>query len=174
MTKETRSFGSNTTNDGNKLVGYAAVWNSPTQITEGGRSFTETIRSGSFSKALASKADIIATFNHNPDALLARVSNNSLRLSEDSHGLKFEIDLPDTQLGRDLKTLTNAGTLNGASFTFNVRAGGDKWDGNTREIRDVYLYELGPVSQPAYVSTSLGMRSQEHINKKRIELLNRI
>jgi hypothetical protein len=173
--RETRSFvGDFRQSDGNKLVGYAAVWDSPTQINnEGGRSFTEVIRSGAFSKAIASRGDVIATFNHNPDALLARTSNGTLRLNEDSRGLRFELDLPDTQLGRDIRALTSAGTLNGASFTFNVRTGGDRWDGNTREVTDVYLYELGPVSMPAYEATSVGLRSQ-WINDKRRELLMRL
>lgn len=171
--RETRSILGNYSTEGNRLVGYAAVWDSPTQINENGRSFTEIVRRGAFSRALASKSDIIATYNHNADALLARTSNGTLRLNEDATGLRFELDLPDTTLGRDIKTLTSSGTLNGASFTFNVRSGGDKWDGATRELRDLFLYECGPVAQPAYSMTSLGLRSTS-INKKRLDLLNRM
>lgn len=170
MTLETRSLLATYKTDGNTLTGYAAVWDSPTQLVENGRAFTEVIRQGAFSKAIASRGSIIATFNHNPDALLARTDNGTLRLMEDSHGLRFELDLPDTQLGRDIKTLTSAGTLAGASFTFNVRSGGEKWNGNTRELRDVFLYELGPVSTPAYGATSLALRADMQLKKLRLQL----
>lgn len=174
MTLETRSFTGDYTTEGNRLTGYAAVWDSPTQINENGRSFTEVIRSGAFAKAIASRGSVIATFNHNPDALLARTDNGTLRLMEDAHGLRFELDLPDTQLGRDIKTLTSTGTLRGASFTFNVRAGGEKWNGNTRELRDVFLYELGPVSTPAYQATSLGLRADMELKKMRLQLAEKM
>lgn len=159
--REVRSLSANYQSDGNKLVGYAAVWDSPTTIHEDGRTFSEIIRSGAFSKAIASRGDVIATYNHNPDQLLARTRNSTLRLYEDSHGLKFELDLPDTNLGRDLKALTASGTLNGASFTFVVRSGGERWSGNTRELTDLFLFELGPVSNPAYEATSLGLRNKQ-------------
>lgn len=174
---ETRSITGNYQTDGNRLVGYAAVWDSPTQIYENGVQFTEIVRAGAFTRSLANRGDILATYNHNPDALLARTSNNTLRLSQDATGLRFELDLPDTQLGRDLKALTSTGTLNGASFTFNVRSGGEKWNGKTRELVDLNLFELGPVAQPAYSSTSLGLRSRQaeqdknSINLKRMRLM---
>lgn len=173
--REVRSLSSTYQTDGNKLTGYAAVWDSPTTIFEDGRQFTEIVKRGAFTKAIAYGNDIISTFNHNPDALLARTRNNTLRLSEDNHGLKFELDLPNTQLGRDLKELTSNGTLNGASFTFNVRSGGEKWQGNTRELRDLFLFELGPVSSPAYEATSLGLRhKQEQAEQEQQRNINQL
>ena len=169
---EKRSIFGRIDGDGNRLHGYAAVWDSPTNITEGGRSFIEVVRRGAFSRALASGGDIIATFNHNVDRLLGRTSSGTLRLSEDDHGLRFEIDLP--QSAADLKELASRGDLNGASFTFAPRKGGEVWDKGTRELRDVFLYELGPVVMPAYPATSVGLRDDAHrLRLMRLELLSR-
>lgn len=164
MTTETRSTHSEFHNDGNRLAGYAAVWDSPAVISEAGRTFTEIVRRGAFAKAIESKADIIATFNHDTGKLLGRTASGTLRLHEDNHGLRFEIDLPAS--AADLKELVARGDVKGASFSFAVRKGGERWDGNTRELRDVFLYELGPVAMPAYPATSVGLRSLDFYRRK--------
>lgn len=138
-----------------KLWGYAAVWDSPTQIREGGKSFTEVIKRSAFGNI---SRDVIATYNHDPSKLLGRTSSGTLRLSTDDHGLRFELDLPDTETGREVRALTSRGDLAGASFTFSVRK--DAWPSKTtRELIDVDLIELGPVTMPAYASTTVGLRS---------------
>lgn len=161
---ETRSILSNFQHDGNRLAGYAAVWDSPAVVTENGRTFTEIVRRGAFTKAIESKADIIATFNHDAGRLLGRTASGTLRLHEDAHGLRFEVDLPAS--AADLKELVARGDVKGASFMFQVRKGGEAWDGSTRELRDVFLYELGPVALPAYPATSVGLRSKDHYRRK--------
>lgn len=172
MKIESRKVSSNYTTEGNRLVGYAAVFNSPTQITEGGRSFVESVRPGAFRSALASGKDVIATFNHNPDNLLGRTSSGTLRLAEDNVGLRFELELP--AFASDIRELVSRGDLNGASFSFAVRAGGEKWaDRSTRELTDLDLFELGPVSMPAYSSTSLGMRGNIELAKLRLQLISK-
>ncbi|OWK37895.1 Phage head maturation protease [Fimbriiglobus ruber] len=153
------------------LTGYAAVWDSPTRITEGGRSFTEVVRRGAFRSAVESKADIIATFNHDPSRLLGRTSAGTLRLHEDDRGLRFEIDLPDH--ASDIKEMVDRGDLNGASFTFRPKAGGDNWNGDTRELTNLFLYELGPVAMPAYTATSLALRSKQQFRKMELDLRER-
>lgn len=159
MNKERRSLLSNYQPDGNKLVGYCAVWDSPAVITEGRKTFTETIRRGAFRKAIETKGDVIATFNHDTGRLLGRVSSGTLRLHEDDHGLRFEVDLPEH--AHDIKELVQRGDLKGGSFTFSVRPNGERWDGNTRELLDLYLHEVAPVVvMPAYPATSVGVRSK--------------
>jgi HK97 family phage prohead protease len=166
--REQRSISVPFAADGNRLVGYAAVWDSPTRIAEQGRVFTETIRAGAFARSLKENPDIIATYNHNPDRILGRTKSGTLRLSEDERGLRFEIDLPESETV--LRELVARGDINGASFTFAPRAGGEAWSGNNRELRDVYLYELGPVTLPAYEDTSVGLRSGDAMRKKELEL----
>jgi HK97 family phage prohead protease len=167
---ETRSFTAPFQYEGKTLRGYAAVWDSPAQITEGGRSFTEVIKRGAFRSAVESKADIIATFNHDPSRLLGRTSAGTLRLHEDERGLAFEVDLPEH--ASDVREMVQRGDLKGASFTFTPKRGGETWDGNLRTINDVFLYELGPVAMPAYPATSVGLRSNDKY-RKILDLLNR-
>ncbi len=165
---EKRSFAAPFEYTGNRLVGYAAVFDSPTPITEGGRSFTEVIRQGAFDRAIRSGGDIIATFNHDPNRLLGRTSAGTLKLSTDGKGLRFEIDLPEH--ASDVREMVQRGDLKGASFTFTPRANGEKWNGNNRELTDLYLYELGPVAMPAYRETSVGLRSRLEYMKRVLEL----
>jgi HK97 family phage prohead protease len=166
---EKRSLQSEWRTEGNKLVGLAAVYDSPTTISEGGRTFTEVIRKGAFRNALASGGDIIATFNHDPSRLLGRTSSGTLKLRDTDEGLAYELDLP--KHASDVKEMVERGDIKGCSFTFSVRKGGERWKGNHRELTDVYLAELGPVSIPAYPATNVGLRSGSmEMMRRRIEL----
>ena len=101
---------------GRRLEGHAAVFGVPARIG----AFTETIRPGAFRAALAGGTDVLALIDHDPSRLLGRTSSGSLRLSEDTRGLAFVIDVPDTQLGRDILALAERRDLGGMSFGFRV------------------------------------------------------
>jgi HK97 family phage prohead protease len=68
---------------GNKLSGYAAVYNSPS--ADVGK-FTEVIHQGALDRAIREKQNVVLLYNHNPSALLARTSAQTLHLSSDNHG----------------------------------------------------------------------------------------
>ena len=141
---------------GRKLTGYAAVFGQEARVA----GFTEVIRPGAFKGALAGR-DVLALIDHNPSKLLARTKSGTLRLEEDSRGLRYEIDLPDTQEGRDILTLAERGDLGGMSFGFTVSKGGEHWNGQRRELRAVTLHEISVVhSWPAYEGTSVQARSK--------------
>jgi HK97 family phage prohead protease len=119
--------------DGNTFVGYAAVFNSPSEPLP----FIERIAPGAFAKSLrARKQDIKLYVNHNSDMVLASRRSGSLRLSEDSIGLRVEADLPDTSYARDLKDLMQRGIVDKMSFGFQVDKRGDSWneDGTERTL----------------------------------------
>lgn len=141
---------------GRRLQGYAATFGTPAAI--GG--FTETIRAGAFSASLAAGADILALVDHDPGRLLARTSSGTLRLSEDSRGLSFELDVPDTQLGRDILTMAERRDLGGMSFGFRVKD--EAWPArDKRELRAVDLIEVSIVhAHPAYSQTSVSARAR--------------
>lgn len=143
---------------GRKLAGYAATFGTPAAI--GG--FTETIRAGAFRASLASGKDTLALLDHEPTRLLARTGNGTLRLSEDARGLAYELDLPDTTLGRDVLAMAEARLLGGVSFGFRVPPGGDAWPArDTRELRAVELVEISIVQAfPAYSQTSVSARAR--------------
>ncbi|MGU3576716.1 HK97 family phage prohead protease [Brucellaceae bacterium C25G] len=140
---------------GRKLEGYAATFNKAANI---GRT-TETIAAGAFARSLRSRSDVLALVDHDPSRVLARTRSNTLRLSEDSHGLAFELDLPDTQAGRDVLALAERGDLGGMSFGFTALD--EQRDGNMRELRAVQLHEISVVlAWPAYDGTVINARSR--------------
>lgn len=140
---------------GRRLEGYAATFGQPASI--GGR-ITETIAPGAFSGSIRSRADVLALVDHDPGRVLARTRSGTLRLSEDTRGLAFDLDIPDTADGRDILTLAERGDLGGMSFGF--VALDEKRDGNRRELRAVELHEISIVQAwPAYDGTSIQARS---------------
>ena len=139
------------------LVGYAAVFGKRSMDLGG---FTEEIAPGAFSESIRSD-DIIAAVEHTPGLILGRLSAGTLRLVEDDKGLLFEVDLPNTGAGRDIQESVSRRDVKGASFKF--RAVSDKWekrDGmDHRTLLAAKLFDVGPVTFPAYPDTSVAMRS---------------
>lgn len=144
---------------GRRLEGYAATFGAEAQI---GRT-VETIAKGAFSNSLEARDDILALVDHDPSRVLARTRSGSLRLSEDSHGLAFDLDLPNTQAGRDVLELAERGDLGGMSFGFT--ATNEDVDGDRRELRAVQLFEISVVSAwPAYHGTIINARSTSRLD----------
>ncbi len=144
---------------GVKVGGYAALFNSES-VDLGG--FTERIAPGAFAGSLG--RDVRALLNHNPDLLLGRTKSGTLRLAEDTRGLGFELDLPETQLGRDTAALIERRDLSGMSFAFRTlkdtwaKVGPGKW---MRTLLDLELIDVSPVTFPAYPETEVGLRSAD-------------
>ena len=143
---------------GMTFVGYGAVFNSDSQPLP----FIERIQPGAFARSLRSRNEIKMFVNHDTTQVLASKRAGTLRLSEDSHGLRVEADLPDTTAGRDMAYLIKRGDVADMSFGFSVPSGGDSWsaDGQTRELREVRLHEVSVVTGfPAYEATTASVRS---------------
>ena len=147
--------------DGSKspgtIVGYAAVFG---KFSEDLGYFREKIAPGAFTACL--RQDVRALKNHDPSFLLGRSTSKTLRMVEDEFGLKVEIDLPDTQVGRDTAVEVGRGDMDGQSFSFTTDI--DQWDySGDVPIRTLIkvrtLYDVGPVTYPAYTDTSAAMRS---------------
>ncbi len=144
---------------GRRLEGYAATFGTPATI--GG--FTESIRAGAFTRTLSAGGDTLALMDHDPAKLLARTGNGSLRLAEDTRGLHFSLDLPNTTLGSDALAMVESRLAGGMSFGFRVPPGGDAWPtASTRELRAVDLAEISLVSAfPAYGQTTVSARARQ-------------
>jgi len=143
-----------------RLVGYAAVFN---QLSEPLQGFREKIRNGAFARAIAGRADVRALLNHDPNLVLGRTDAGTLSLQEDRHGLKYTVDLPDNTLGRDLFVSVSRGDITQSSFGFVAKQ--DQWTkgpdgGQIRELIDVDLFDVSPVTFPAYPQTSVGLRGK--------------
>ncbi len=153
---------------GGKVVsGYAAVFHRDGDAGSEyrlGTDIVERIAPTAFNRALSEKHDARALFNHDPNMLLGRAGAGTLRLSVDARGLKYEIDLADTTVGRDVAASIARGDLAGSSFNFSINGKeGQRFekgkDHDVRHITDVNLYDVGPVTYPAYESTTTGLRS---------------
>ena len=148
-----------TDGDKPKITGYGAKFGK-WSLDLGG--FTEKIRKGAFDEALEN-SDVRALKNHDPNLLLGRTSSGTMRLSGNSVGLRFEVDVPDTVTGRDTVTEIRRGDLSGCSFSFTTAE--DDWkyneDGTVERtiIKVGKLYDVGPVTYPAYPDTTVAARS---------------
>ncbi len=173
------------------IVGYASVFDSRSQNLGG---FVEMIMPGAFDSVLDN--DVVALFNHDDNIVLARSNEsvNTLSLSVDETGLKYDIDPPETRTAKDLLINIGRGEVSQSSFSFTVQRDGVEWvdedDGVVvRQIHKIKrLYDVSPVTFPAYLDTDVAMRSLEKYKtearnhgfkfeidncRRRLELINR-
>lgn len=148
-----------------KITGYAAVFN---QITELWPGFREKIARGAFTEAIKND-DVRALYNHDPNKLLGRTKSNTLRLWEDDHGLGYEIIPPDTDTAREVLTLIKRGDMSQSSFGFNILKRtmeiDEEKDEMTRTIEKVQLFDVSPVTFPAYPQTEVHVRMTRNDNE---------
>ncbi|MCR4267091.1 HK97 family phage prohead protease [Nitratireductor sp. ZSWI3] len=155
MTREQRALVAEIRAKGRRLEGYAATFGTEARIED----FSEIIAPGAFRDSIDRGRDVLALVDHDARRVLARTRSGTLRLSEDSRGLAFDLDLPDTSYGRDVLALAERGDVGGMSFAFTVDPSGEEWRGDRRELRSVTLHEISVVSAwPAYDGTIVHAR----------------
>lgn len=141
------------------IVGHAAVFN---ELSDDLGGFREKIRSGAFADTILID-DIRSLWNHDPNYPLGRNKAGTLSLREDDKGLAIENQLPDTQFARDLMHSIERGDVNQMSFGFLVPPKGDDWRfedrGVVRELLKVQLFDVSPVTFPAYPQTDVSARA---------------
>ena len=157
--------------DGKKLIrGHAAVFNSETDLGW----FRERIAPGAFSESIG-KDDVRALFNHDENFILGRNKAGTLTMREDEQGLYVEIDPPDTQVGRDLVTSIDRGDISQMSFGFQTIK--DSWETEENAAKDlrtlekVKLWDVSPVTFPAYQETDVAVRSHDCWSQSKAESL---
>lgn len=178
MKREIRTYGIKdlelrSVGDKNTLVGHAAMFNSFSRDLGG---FREVITPGAFKRAITENQDVRALWNHDANHVLGRTTAGTLRLSEDDKGLAIEIDLPNTSAANDLRESIGRGDVDQMSFAFITRS--DEWtdqvlDGKrtiVRELRDVDLFDVSPVTYPAYEATDIALRGLEQIKKHGLDV----
>jgi HK97 family phage prohead protease len=147
------------------LRGYAAVFGVETVICG---YFRERIDPGAFTDSIAND-DVPAQFNHDPNYVLGRTSNKTVRLAQDGKGLVYEVDLNDQDPDAlRVGAKVARGDVNGSSFAFSCEQEGDEeWVRDDpaklplRIIKRAKLYDVAPVTSPAYETTSVSARSAE-------------
>lgn len=149
--------------EGNTLAGYAHVFG---YVADRG-GYYATVKPGAFDDVL-DKSDTLFLFNHNRDHVLGRKKAGTLRLNSDERGLAFEVDLPDTTLGNDVKENVRLGNIPGMSFgvTFNPRdhiRRSRAADG--KEVRTFTsfadLVDVSVVTVPAFEGTEIMLNSKQ-------------
>lgn len=150
-----------------KLGGYAAVYDQVAPHTNLG---PESFASGSLDRALR-VCDARALYNHDPMSLLGRQSAKTLRLSTDSTGLEYEVDLPDTTYARDLAELVKRGDITGASFAF-VPDVSERRDGVLVHLDVADIIDVSPCTFPAYTGATTEARAlQLSAGRRRSQLI---
>lgn len=149
-----------------QFIGHAAVFDRWSEDLGG---FRERIQRGAFRKVLDTTPDVRFLFNHNPDMILARstVTNGPgmLELREDPKGLRTYAELAPTSFATDLRTLVKTGVVSQMSFGFTMRGGSEVWaegsDGLLERTIISFggLFDVSPVTFPAYVQTDASMRA---------------
>ncbi len=121
--------------------------------------FKEKIDEGAFSKTIVEN-DVRALINHDPNLIIGRTKNKTLKLWEDDTGLGFDVKLPDTTYANDLRESIRRKDITQNSFGFQTVR--DQWsqDGKRRTLIEVRLFDISPVTFPAYKQTSVKLRDQ--------------
>lgn len=143
-----------------RLTGYAVVWGARSGDLGG---FVETFAVGAFADHLKDGADVRALVNHDTAKVIGRQSAGTLTIQEDSYGLRFQIDVAETSYGDDILASVKRGDVTGMSFGFSVveDAFSAEDNGVLRTVRTAKLYEVSPVTFPAYEASSVLNRSSD-------------
>jgi uncharacterized protein len=146
--------------------GHASVFNSVTDIGP----FRERVAPGAFKRTIGGRADDVAfLYNHVPDSVMARTTNGSLRLSEDTRGLFTDADLDpsDWDVQRLIPKLRSK---NVSQMSFGFRVVDDEWEDHPddggkpiRTLREVQLFDVSAVTFPAYKDTDASLRMAKNV-----------
>ncbi|MEV6638424.1 HK97 family phage prohead protease [Actinoplanes sp. NPDC051470] len=152
---ETRTAG-----EGKRVIhGYAYKFNAKSQNLGG---FREQVFTGAGKDSIEAD-DIRALMNHDANLILGRNRAGTLRMTEDSTGLEYEIDADERQsYVRDLLIALERKDVDQSSFGFVVNPDGEKWsldedETPLRTLTSIRLFDVSPVTYPAYLSSESGV-----------------
>ena len=154
-----------TAEDGGKIVeGYATTFNQPYELwRDAEMTVNEQVDRNAFKET--DMSDVIMQYDHE-GRVFARISNGTLELSADEHGLHIRANLGGTEIGRQLFEEINGGYTNKMSFGFTVTGDERKItkdaDGHVTVLRTITkigkLYDVSAVSLPANDATEISAR----------------
>jgi HK97 family phage prohead protease len=146
------------------VEGYATTFNQPYTLysfddDRGTHAVREQVAPDAFKEA--DMSDVIMQYDH-AGRVFARLSNGTLSLEEDEHGLKVRANLGGTEIGRQLFEEIQGGYTSKMSFGFTVAEDDIVPDGTDylRTIKRIgKLYDVSAVSLPANDFTEISARS---------------
>ena len=167
--------------DEKKIIeGVAIVTEKETVLWEGSDyREIEVIAQSCINREFIAQQDMTLNLLHNRDESFARTPN-SLRVEPREDGLHFEADVPDCDLGKRARALTENGTYKGCSFEFYPKdyqvSERQAADGKTEYVIRHTAFEritaLTLAMNPAYPTTSVGVRElyrEQHPDNKNKE-----
>lgn len=157
------------------VEGYASTFNDPYVLFEDwdGNEYREIISPDAFEGA--DMGDVIMQYDHS-GKVLARMSNGTLIVEPDAHGLFVAADLSGSQAARDLYEEIKNGLITRMSWAFSV--GADEYDRDTKTTtitRVKKVFDVSAVSLPADPNTEISARNLLNgaIEQSRKELARR-
>lgn len=157
------------------VEGCASTFNDPYVLFEDwdGNEYHEIISPDAFKDA--DMSDVIMQYDHE-GKVLARMSNGTLIVEPDAHGLFIAADLSGSQAARDLYEEISNGLVTRMSWAFSVGADEYDRDSKTTTITRVKkVYDVSAVSLPADPNTEISARNLLNgvIEQSRKELARR-
>lgn len=157
-------------NEEKRVTGYASTFNEPYTLYEDDWIiYREQVAPEAFNDA--DMSDVIMQYDHQ-GRVFARISNGTLDVSTDDHGLLIDADLGGTELGRQLFDEIRGGYTDKMSFGFTVESDEelrtDTEDGRRDILRTITgiakLYDVSAVSIPANDGTTIGVSTRNRID----------
>lgn len=148
------------------VEGYACTFNEPYELWSfDGYTVREQVDPDAFNEC--DMSDVIMQFDHQ-GRVFARLSNNTLQLNTDEHGLRMSANLGGTETGRQLYDEIKGGYITKMSFGFTVdedkrEVTENRETGTVDVLRTITkirkLYDVSAVSLPANDGTEISARS---------------
>lgn len=143
-----------------ELQGYASTTEKPYEMFDMFGPYTEVVRSGAFAKTIGEGADVAYLANHE-GLTMARSTNGTLRLSEDTQGLLSVATVNTTRSDvRDLVTAIEDGDVDQMSFAFRVERQAWSPDFDQRDLLELNLNrgDVSAVNFGANPNTNVGLQ----------------
>lgn len=145
-----------------KLGGYINVVERQSETLyspQRGKWFKETIKAGTFTRALQKNDSIPMLLEHDWDRQIAHTANGTLQLREDAIGLRFDAIV-------DEDTFNEIQQRNITSCSFGMKVNEQEFEPvnpkmEKRYISNIDLFEVSLVANPAYVGSLVEQRNME-------------
>lgn len=153
--REYRSMSLMTPNTEYRAEGYATTYSDPYLLFRSeDTDYYEEVAPDAIDER-TDMSDVIFQFDHE-GMVYARMSNGTLSLSSDEHGLKVDVDLSKTADARNMFENISSGMVREMSWAFTVDGQKYDKDTHTRKITHIKkIYDVSAVSIPANPNTEI-------------------
>lgn len=154
-----------------KVSGYALRFNSLSNDLGG---FVEEISPEALENC--DMSDVRLLINHDPSYVLGRTTSETLTLTVDEIGLRFDAILPNTSYAKDLYENIRLQNVNQCSFGFILNEDGDSFEKRDdglfkRTLNSIRsLFDVSIVTYPAYNSSDVAVAQRSIDSIKEAEL----